>query len=358
MLFYYYEILRGNFMNITIEQELDPVYEILGLLYLSNKPQWKEELKKELPTYGVEQERFYEKYLKILEKYVKSFQKYKVALPQEESFFRNCPEDLFSLYLAMGTEQREFLTRSVSGEENKLRSILAVYLSDHTTENMDSVQWQDLRFSLPDEAAIISFINQLGYKSEEKWRLLEILCNPCRWYSELFEMIKSNLTAYEKAKRAVEKPLAKLLGDYAEFQDDEFLKIAGTITREVTVYPALALPLAQFVLYTNCYQGLFCRYLFLDVREPDAAASLFSRRLKALSDKSKLDIIRELKQANRYNLELAEQLKLSPSTTSHHMNTLLSCGFVSVEKQDGKVYYSLNQKNIELFLNDLKELLL
>ena len=80
--------------------------------------------------------------------------------------------------------------------------------------------------------------------------------------------------------------------------------------------------------------------------------------MKALSDKSKLDILCALKTSNKYNLELAEEMGLSPSTTSHHMTALLTCGFVMVEKKDGKVYYVLQRQEIEKFIAGLKRFLL
>lgn len=43
---------------------------------------------------------------------------------------------------------------------------------------------------------------------------------------------------------------------------------------------------------------------------------------------------------------------------SHHMNILLAQGFVSVEKQDGKVYYRLAPAQIERVQALLKEVLL
>ena len=82
------------------------------------------------------------------------------------------------------------------------------------------------------------------------------------------------------------------------------------------------------------------------------------RQSKALADKSKLDILCSLKESSKYNLELAEALDLSPSTTSHHMSILMGSGLVTVQKKDGKVYYCLQEENIEKYIQSLKKLLL
>ena len=75
--------------------------------------------------------------------------------------------------------------------------------------------------------------------------------------------------------------------------------------------------------------------------------------LKAISDNSKFDILLSLIKAPKYNLELAEELNLSAATISHHMNVLLTCHLVSVEKRDGRVYYTLSKSTIENLLLDL-----
>jgi DNA-binding transcriptional ArsR family regulator len=80
--------------------------------------------------------------------------------------------------------------------------------------------------------------------------------------------------------------------------------------------------------------------------------------LKALSDKSKFEIIRSLKVSPKYKLEIAEQLGLTPATMSHHMNVLRTCGFIGITKQAGRVYYHLEEDSIRHFINMLEQTLL
>ena len=76
--------------------------------------------------------------------------------------------------------------------------------------------------------------------------------------------------------------------------------------------------------------------------------------LKLLGDKSKFEILCSLKERGKYNLEIAEELRLTPATASHHMGLLLSNQFVAVEKKDGKVYYRLNRETIEEMIRYLE----
>ena len=44
---------------------------------------------------------------------------------------------------------------------------------------------------------------------------------------------------------------------------------------------------------------------------------------------------------------------LSPATISHHMNSLVTAGFISMDKQGTRVSYSVNQKYVDAFLQNL-----
>ncbi|MNJ65876.1 Bacterial regulatory protein, arsR family [compost metagenome] len=65
-----------------------------------------------------------------------------------------------------------------------------------------------------------------------------------------------------------------------------------------------------------------------------------------------------LKEKPKYNLEIAEQLGLTAATTSHHMNVLLACKLVSIDKKNGKVYYHVDQEQLRQFIHELELFLL
>ena len=57
-----------------------------------------------------------------------------------------------------------------------------------------------------------------------------------------------------------------------------------------------------------------------------------------------------------YDLEIAEELKLSPPTVSHHMSVLLENGLVDVEKKEGKVYYTLSKERLREAVGELEKI--
>lgn len=80
--------------------------------------------------------------------------------------------------------------------------------------------------------------------------------------------------------------------------------------------------------------------------------------LKALSDKSRLSIIKILSQRSCYGYEIAGLLKLTPPTVNYHMNFLMDANIASFDRIENKVYYSLNKEKIkEMFIQCEKMLL-
>ena len=89
-----------------------------------------------------------------------------------------------------------------------------------------------------------------------------------------------------------------------------------------------------------------------------SAKEMLPQILKLLGDKSKFEILCLLKSHGRYNLEIADELHLTPATASHHMSMLLGNHMVTVEKKDGRVYYQLNREALQEIINCFTEIFL
>lgn len=70
---------------------------------------------------------------------------------------------------------------------------------------------------------------------------------------------------------------------------------------------------------------------------------MISEALKMLSDKTRYQILVLLKERKSMNgIEIAEHMKLAPSTVSHHMTHLKNSGLVHEEPAGNTKYYSIN----------------
>ena len=80
--------------------------------------------------------------------------------------------------------------------------------------------------------------------------------------------------------------------------------------------------------------------------------------LKILSDNSKFEILKELRKHTMYGQEIADKLKLSKATVSHHMNALSSANFITIREEKKKIYYTMNEDYIRNMLSRIEEELL
>lgn len=76
---------------------------------------------------------------------------------------------------------------------------------------------------------------------------------------------------------------------------------------------------------------------------------------KCLSDKSRLQILKNLSKEPMYVELLSERLELTPSTVSFHLKKLMDAGLVRSKKEQ---YYVVYQMNEEFFYKSLEELIL
>jgi ArsR family transcriptional regulator len=85
-----------------------------------------------------------------------------------------------------------------------------------------------------------------------------------------------------------------------------------------------------------------------------------ARKLKALAEPNRLEIIELLKKGVQCNCELGGKLNQAPNLISHHLKVLTRAGLVNAERdpQDSRwIYYSLNIAAFEQFSTEIAVLL-
>ncbi|WP_067730562.1 ArsR family transcriptional regulator [Oceanobacillus damuensis] len=80
--------------------------------------------------------------------------------------------------------------------------------------------------------------------------------------------------------------------------------------------------------------------------------------VRALSDRTKLNIIKELNIRPRYGFELAKKLNVSGPTISHHISKLSSLGLITATRKENKIYFEPNHSEIESALRELSSILI
>ncbi|TCK89155.1 ArsR family transcriptional regulator [Natranaerovirga hydrolytica] len=342
-------------MANNIFKEFDPFLETIGLLIASHDmKKTKKEAIKTFNEHGFDGEKFYANNMGVFEKYVKEFKNHCSLSEKDTFFFDSNDSDFIAVLSFLVIPNRDLITSIDEIDNSEIYKALIEICEYGLGMKVDFEQFD----SLDD---IISFLDTSDFQEGDKWKMMRLMQSPKKYIKQFINIINSNIKAYEKAEKSIRAELSKLLEKYYESVTDkdngQFLKLKESLTETANIYPTLALPLSQLVFEDNCYYGLFASIILGEESDKKSKEKLIYG-LKALSDKSKLQILQSLKKSPKYNLEIANELELTAPTMSHHMNVLLTCGFVGVDKKNGRVYYHLEEESIRLFLDALQKVLL
>ncbi|WP_434296756.1 ArsR/SmtB family transcription factor [Clostridium sporogenes] len=343
-------------MEFEILDKLDPICEIFGLIYMShNYEEVIDFLTNELNNNGVNGELFLKKNFKVIDKYIKTFDKYKIINENEVLFFDEDDASIFMLIAFVLINNKELMDSLDTITDNQFKSIILDVYNEISEEErtIDSISTLN---------NIIEFLKELDLKENTKWKLMIILNDPKKYYKSLIKIIEDNKSAYNQACKAVEKPLSKLIGNYIKYVNSNKCEVLNNIIKNndsnIIIIPTLAFSTSLFEFKNTYFMGLLYEIIDKEYIYSMGNKGELVLKLKALSDKSKLEIISLLKVGPKYSLEIAEALKLTPATVSYHMGSLLECSMVVVEKKQGKIYYHLNKTGLKNFIDELNNTLL
>lgn len=339
-------------MAVTVIKKLNPYFEIMGLLYDSVRPEAMEEetWKKSARNRGLNPEEITRKIGPVTRKYQGAFQKYRTGRDMEgfDFFFLHEEPEFVLFFQSICGEHPEWFAGELKEEQKG--EIQLAFLQELSEE--------EKILELPSLEEMIRILERAGYSGDLGWKFLLFLRSPVEKLQNLSHILKANFGAFEKAEKAVEKQLEKLVADFEKGMEKEYL--IAKISEDATVFPTLVCPGAEVISSnpenTTAYIGLFVKDIYKMMEKSRNNRKHLIPVLKALSDSSKFEILQSLLIAPKYNLEIAEELKLSPPTVSHHMSVLLENGLVDVEKREGKVYYTLSKKRLREVVGELEKI--
>lgn len=343
-------------MDIKLIEELNPICEILGLLFISeNYENLINDSIKELNSHGINGELFIKKNFKIIDKYIKTFNKYKTVNKKELFSLEEDEAGIFIMLVFLLIKNENMIDSLDKFSEDELKLMILeiindVYELDISLENIKTLE------------NILKFLNDLEISENIKWKLMIILENPKNYYKDLINEIDNNSKAYNEAYKIIEKQVPKLISDLSKYINSGKCEVLNNInnkdSRIYTVIPTLSFSNSLVEIKDTYFIGLLYELLYKEQIKAMGNKGELVLKLKSLADKSKLDIISLIKSEPKYSLEIAENLNLTPATVSYHMTTLLECNMVIVEKKNGKVYYSINEEGMKKFIEELNRTLL
>ncbi len=337
---------------MKFKKELNPVFETIGLCcYIKYKDDIREEAIEALDHIGVDGQLFYDHNFPLINQYADDFSTKYQPHADEEALFGSVDLDTTYIVMASIIENPHWIDQvDQISEEEILQTFSEMLVDEMTGDNLP-----------PDLTTLESRIDFLDRQPEisdsAKWKTMMLLGEPKRYVKSMVEIYQQNLPAFEyaysKNKSAIDALVEKLAAE--GFQHAAFCDIIEKFPSIETFCPAIISPVLEWGLFTMGFYGVFVNkaYGFGNLQEQEKAA--LQAGLKMLSDKSRFEILALLKKGARYNLEIAEDLQLGAPTTSHHMNLLMTNGFVTIEKQDAKVYYHFIPEKIRELIQLLEK---
>ena len=341
-------------MAIIKTYTLDDVYETAILLYVSEfTDAYFKKTAEGLDGLGLDGESFLKKHMAPVERYIATFRRYRnVSDDFAKVFLKENSMEFYFFCVGLVAGHRQWLEHPQQVEESSIIAAAFSDLAEFCGRDPGEEFSEEAYFSLLDEADL---------PDEMKWRLMALRRHAKEWFLLLATAIADHRVGFEEAAAAVEKSLDKLLKRYEEESPHRVEQLCEDLSdQDVAMIPSLAVPFTVFIEPEKryCYCGLLSYLVPTPRQAENLSDSALILGLKALSDPGRLEIMRSLGYASKYNLEIAKEMGLTAATMSHHMSLLLSCGFVSVSKGGGRVYYSLDREAVERFLGSLRHKIL
>lgn len=331
---------------MKIQKELDSVLETVILLGLGpDADKVREEYTHELDKVGINGKLFYEMYLDGYDEYLRSFIRNRIQTPDDISFSRD------------NSEYNDFIISIILLERNLIKNI--DQMSKEALQHLIVATFNEiyekeyLLSKTPATDELLAFVSQTDFTEGMKWQIMELLQDPQPFLKRLCAMIVNNLPAYEKTHKECQKYIERGLQYFME--NIETRDFMGDVKQ---IVPMAVLPVSLISADSECYHGIYFKAISKSIISHEMDNEELSITLKAISDKSRLEILSLLRQAPMYSLEIAEKLELTAATVSHHMNTLIVRDLVTIEKRGGRVYYHLNHEALSTLIRQMERKLL
>gem|GEM_PF-660187 len=201
---------------------------------------------------------------------------------------------------------------------------------------------------------------------EDKWKLLDIVADPCRHLEKLHPLVNAVADRFSKSACDFAPILEGLCSDLDSFESMEqilhFLNVEllPEDSASVVFCPSLYLFSGIFFrTYNNSTQIMLGAFLpsLACIRENKGNIKNYADLLKILSDNTRLSALYALCNNYSYGQELAEQIGGTRNAMYYHLDKLFGYGLVNRKETEYRTLYTMNKKNVYDRLTALRDFL-
>ena len=201
-----------------------------------------------------------------------------------------------------------------------------------------------------DEESSLYFLQSRKHPEEYKQKVLDVFQTFFSVYykpkeREVYSFMEKETARHDKLFQANQAGFLKTvgIGDYTKLLDEK---------TNLRIFVSYYIDLGMFHFVTDqvflMLYGHSIEQHFNDKINLEKSKAVF----KALSDETRLQIIRITSQRAWYNKELAEHFNLTTATLSYHLNLLLDLEILNFEPSvNNRYYYTTNKENLKKLLN-------
>lgn len=207
----------------------------------------------------------------------------------------------------------------------------------------------------------IQELEKSKYSSQAKWNIMKVYVQYEYYNEQLFQVIASLQPMFKK----VYKKANFLFVAFDQYwgpiiAENNFVKIFKELTtvdldmKNMSIYPSI---LAFYSVAINIYN----MHIGVTFHKTKGILHNFSEDkvieiLKIMSDPSKFEILKMIKDEALYGQQIAKAMDLSTATISHHTSKLIDHGLLEVKAENNRVFYKANKQQIKRLLERLEEI--
>ncbi|MEG1870695.1 MAG: ArsR family transcriptional regulator [Peptostreptococcaceae bacterium] len=367
-------------MKYIIENNINIVEEVKNTLYfIVNEEKLINHLRDGLKEDNIDADKYINKSFKNYFKFIEGFKnKNKISMNRMKIFFKDISDEnenspcIASMLISNTTVDELILGRAriLSLKEDYLRELTEMHIL------IEAELTEDYELQEVDEKKeFMSYlINKFTLREEDKWWLTVITQEPRKYLVELVDMLLESIEVFKETFKVMEKDVEKFIeelrmlvdGDSDFMSEITGMNILETSKSDIHVYPSFSrynsvslITNNEFIFNSERVEYMYFGWKFYELLElsrgKGSEMELLNSRLKCLSDKSKFNIIKMLKEKPMFGQEIATNLALTTATVSYHMNALILAKLVYMKKVDNKIFYSVDKDNMEEFFYILKK---